>query len=185
MAHPPVLRFLCTSIVVLSLLPLSSAGDTPSSAQSIGEGETLVSLGRKFELGFFSPESSKNGFLGIWLVASPEMVAGVANRNSPLTDSNCTLEISNEGELVLLNRSKSVVWSMNSTKVHGNPVARLLDSGTLVLRERNGSDAGDYSWQSFDYPSDTLLLDGLLKLAVCYLQVSEVGVKNLQEVALL
>ncbi|XP_056172879.1 G-type lectin S-receptor-like serine/threonine-protein kinase At4g27290 isoform X3 [Syzygium oleosum] len=160
MADPPIFSSFCTSIVLLSLLRLSSAGDTLSSVQSIKEGETLVSQGRKFELGFFSAGSSKNSFLGIWFVVSPETVVWVANRNSPLNDSNGTLEISNEGELVLLNQSKSVIWSTNSTKVMGNPVAQLLDSGNLVLRESNSSDSVDYSWQSFDYPSDTML-DGM------------------------
>ncbi|KAF8018357.1 hypothetical protein BT93_H3291 [Corymbia citriodora subsp. variegata] len=158
MADPPIFNFFCTSIVVLSLLRLSSAANTLSPVQSIREGETLVSPGRKFELGFFSPGSSKNSFLGIWFVATPETVVWVANRNSPLTDSNGTLEISNAGELVLLNRSNSVVWSTNSTKVLGNPVAQLLDTGNLVLRERNSSDSADYSWQSFDYPSETMLV---------------------------
>ncbi|KAL3718382.1 hypothetical protein ACJRO7_003508 [Eucalyptus globulus] len=158
MEVPPIFSFFCTSIVVLSLLRMSSATDILSSVQSIRKGETLVSSGRKFELGVFSAGSSNNSFLGIWFVASPETVVWVANRNSPLTDSNGTLEISYEGELVLLNRSKSVVWSTNSTKVLGNPVAQLLDSGNLVLRERNSLDSTDYSWQSFDYPSDTILV---------------------------
>ncbi|KAF8009498.1 hypothetical protein BT93_J0485 [Corymbia citriodora subsp. variegata] len=158
MADPPIFSFFCTSIVVLSLLRLSSAANTLSPVQSIREGETLVSPGRKFELGFFSPGTSKNSFLGIWFVATPETVVWVANRNSPLTDSNGTLEISNAGELVLLNQLNSVVWSTNSTKVLGNPVAQLLDSGNLVLRERNSSDSADYSWQSFDHPSDTILV---------------------------
>ncbi|KAF8009502.1 hypothetical protein BT93_J0488 [Corymbia citriodora subsp. variegata] len=158
MADPPIFTLFCTPIIVLSLLHLSSAADTLSSVQSIREGEILVSPSRKFELGFFSAGSSKNSFLGIWFVASPEMVVWVANRNSPLTDSNGTLEISNEGELVLLNRSKSIIWSTNSTKVLQNAVAQLLDSGNLVLGERNSSDSTDYSWQSFDYPSDTILV---------------------------
>ncbi|XP_030440632.1 G-type lectin S-receptor-like serine/threonine-protein kinase At4g27290 [Syzygium oleosum] len=129
-----------------------------SLVQSIKEGETLVSQGRKFELGFFSAGSSMNRFLGIWFVVSPETVVWVANRNSPLSDSTGTLEISNEGELVLLNQSKSVIWSTNSTKVLGNPVAQLLDSGNLVLRESNNSVSVDYSWQSFNFSSDTILV---------------------------
>ncbi|KAF8024015.1 hypothetical protein BT93_F1270 [Corymbia citriodora subsp. variegata] len=158
MADPPIFISFCTSIVVLSLLRPSSAGDTLSSVQSIKKGETLVSQGQKFELGFFSAGSSNNSFLGIWFVVSPETVVWVANRNSPLTNSNGTLEISKEGELVLLNQSKSVIWSTNSSKVLGNPVAQLLDSGNLVLRESNNSGSVDYSWQSFDYPSDTILV---------------------------
>ncbi|XP_056172884.1 G-type lectin S-receptor-like serine/threonine-protein kinase At4g27290 isoform X2 [Syzygium oleosum] len=158
MTDPPIFSSFYTSIVVLSLLRLSSAGDILTLVQSIKEGETLVSQGRKFELGFFSTGSSMNRFLGIWFVVSPETVVWVANRNSPLTDSNGTLEISNEGELVLLNQSKSVIWSTNSTKVLRNPVAQLLDSGNLVLRERNNSVSVDNSWQSFDFPSDTILV---------------------------
>ncbi|KAK3408276.1 hypothetical protein EUGRSUZ_J00550 [Eucalyptus grandis] len=158
MADPPIFSFFCTSIIVLSLLPLSNTADTLSSVQSIREGETLVSPGRKFELGFFSAGSSKNSYLGIWFVVSPEKVVWVANRNNPLADSNRTLKISNEGELVILNRSNSIIWSTNSTKALRNPVAQLLDSGNLVLKEPNGLDSADYSWQSFDYPSDTFLL---------------------------
>ncbi|KAL3718376.1 hypothetical protein ACJRO7_003502 [Eucalyptus globulus] len=158
MADPPIFSFFCTSIIVLSLLPLSNTADTLSSVQSIREGETLVSPGRKFELGFFSAGSSKNSYLGIWFVVSPETAVWVANRNNPLTDSNGTLKISNEGELVILNRANSIIWSTNSTKALRNPVAQLLDSGNLVLKERNSLDSADYSWQSFDYPSDTFLV---------------------------
>ncbi|KAL3733661.1 hypothetical protein ACJRO7_023088 [Eucalyptus globulus] len=158
MADYPIFSFFCTSIVVLSLLRLSTAVDTLTSAQFIKEGETLVSAGRKFELGFFSAGRSKSNFLGIRFVASPDTVVWVANRNNPLTDSNGTLEISNEGELVLLNQSRSVIWSTNSTKVLRNPIVQLLDSGNLVLRESNSLDSVDYSWQSFDYPSDTILV---------------------------
>ncbi|KAL3718380.1 hypothetical protein ACJRO7_003506 [Eucalyptus globulus] len=158
MADPPIFSFFCNSIIVLSLLPLSYTADTLSSVQSIREGETLVSPGRKFELGFFSAGSSKNSCLGIWFVVSPETVVWVANRNNPLTDSNGTLKISNEGELVILNRSNSIIWSKNSTKVLGNLVAQLLDSGNLVLRECNSLESADYSWQTFDYPSNTILV---------------------------
>ncbi|KAK3424248.1 hypothetical protein EUGRSUZ_F01054 [Eucalyptus grandis] len=142
MADPPIFSSFCTSIVVLA----------------IKEGETLVSQGRKFKLGFFSAGSSKNSFPGIWFVVSPETVVWVTNRNNPLIDSNGTLEMSNAGELVLLNQSKSVIWSTNSTKVLGNPVAQLLDCGNLMLRESNNLGSVDYSWQRFDHPSNTLLV---------------------------
>ncbi|KAH7660805.1 S-receptor-like serine/threonine-protein kinase protein [Dioscorea alata] len=35
-----------------------------------------------------------------------------------------------------------------------NPVAQLLDDGNFVIREANSS---EFAWQSFDYPTDTLL----------------------------
>uniref|UniRef100_A0A7N2MAT2 Bulb-type lectin domain-containing protein n=2 Tax=Quercus lobata TaxID=97700 RepID=A0A7N2MAT2_QUELO len=45
----------------------------------------------------------------------------------------------------------------NSTKEAGNSKVQLLDSGNLVLREENEEKPENYSWQSFDYPSDTWL----------------------------
>ncbi|KAK3424241.1 hypothetical protein EUGRSUZ_F01046 [Eucalyptus grandis] len=124
------------------MLNLVIASDTLSPGQSIKDGERLVSSGQSFELGFFSPENSKYRYLGIWYKFSPEKVVWIANRNNPLTDSNGALTFSDEGNLVVLNRSKSIIWSSNSSMVLRNPVAQLLDSGNLV---------------SFDYPSDTQL----------------------------
>lgn len=47
-------------------------------------------------------------------------------------------------------------WSSNETQA-ANPVVLLLDSGNLVVKEMNENDPEKYLWQSFDYPTDTLL----------------------------
>ncbi|KAK6283670.1 hypothetical protein POUND7_002622 [Theobroma cacao] len=61
--------------------------------------------------------------------------------------------------IVLLDQGQNLVWSSNITK-GDNPLAQLLDSGNLVLREANINDeTNHYLWQSFDYPTDTLLPD--------------------------
>ncbi|XP_021808507.1 G-type lectin S-receptor-like serine/threonine-protein kinase At4g27290 isoform X2 [Prunus avium] len=60
--------------------------------------------------------------------------------------------INSTGHLVLLGQNKSVVWWISSAKHAPSAKVEILDSGNLVLR-----DAGTYLWQSFDYPSDTLL----------------------------
>ncbi|XP_064971915.1 receptor-like serine/threonine-protein kinase SD1-8 isoform X2 [Musa acuminata AAA Group] len=51
-----------------------------------------------------------------------------------------------------------VVWSSPSLGL-SDPVAQLLDDGNFVVREKNGnpSDPNSFAWQSFDYPTDTLL----------------------------
>lgn len=38
-----------------------------------------------------------------------------------------------------------------------DPVAELLDNGNFVVRNEEETDPDAYVWQSFDYPSDTLL----------------------------
>ena len=65
--------------------------------------------------------------------------------------------VNSSGSLVLLSQNRTVVWSANSTKEAGSPVVELLDSGNLVLREKNEENPESYLWQSFDYPSDTWL----------------------------
>ena len=155
----------CTTVFLLILLGFSIAADTISSNQSITDHgnssntTTLVSSGEVFELGFFSPGNSKNRYIGIWHKKAPNSVVWVANRNTPLTDSFGELIINSQtNQLVLLNGSKIIVWSSNSSKrVVKNPVAQLLDSGNLVLRENESTSSELYLWQSFDYPSDTFL----------------------------
>ncbi|GMN67962.1 hypothetical protein TIFTF001_037017 [Ficus carica] len=151
---------------MLPLLPflqisLAAHIDTITQIQSLtddGNKTTLISHTQTFELGFFSPGNSKNRYVGIWYKRKPETVAWVANRNSPLTDSNGELTI-REGNLVLLNNTRGVVWSSNiSSGIANSPVALLLDSGNLVLQEQESTNHDVYLWQSFDYPTDTLLL---------------------------
>ncbi|XP_074380724.1 G-type lectin S-receptor-like serine/threonine-protein kinase At4g27290 isoform X1 [Apium graveolens] len=130
--------------------------------ESISKGESLVSLNQRFELGFFSPASTTNkSYLGIWYKSYPDIVAWVANRESPLLDSNGTLTIFRDGNLVLLNSSNSIIWSSNVSlpfQLQGSSVLHLLDSGNLVLTQNRGSVTEEsYTWQSFDYPGDTLL----------------------------
>ncbi|XP_048131120.1 G-type lectin S-receptor-like serine/threonine-protein kinase At4g27290 [Rhodamnia argentea] len=150
--------FYCSIIFVSFVGGLSFGADSLSSGQSMKDGETLVSSGQSFELGFFSPGSSKSRYLGIWYKITPETVVWVANGGNPLTDSSGVLTSGHEGTLALLNQSKGVVWSSNSSGVLTNPVACLLESGNLVLWDNISSNPGDtYSWQSFDYPCDTLL----------------------------
>ncbi|XP_057506878.1 G-type lectin S-receptor-like serine/threonine-protein kinase At4g27290 [Actinidia eriantha] len=146
--------FFC-SLILSSLLKFSIAADTITSDQSITIGETLESSSQGFVLGFFSPSGSNNWFLGLWYKSFPQTVVWVANREKPITDSNGTLAINGDGNLVLFNGSKSIVWSSNSSRAVQNSVAQLLDSGNLVLK--SDINAESYAWQSFDYPSDTLL----------------------------
>ncbi|GKV49056.1 hypothetical protein SLEP1_g55829 [Rubroshorea leprosula] len=66
------------------------------------------------------------------------------------------LMVTTTGDIKLLSQNITVVWSANSTKAAQNPKLRLLDSGNLVLID-DSDVSGAYLWQSFDYPSDTLL----------------------------
>uniref|UniRef100_A0A2N9FHN0 Bulb-type lectin domain-containing protein n=1 Tax=Fagus sylvatica TaxID=28930 RepID=A0A2N9FHN0_FAGSY len=132
--------------------------DSISPSQSLTDGNTLVSKEGNFELGFFSPGSSKNHYLGIWYKNIPvKTVVWVANRDSPIDNSSGILMINSTGSLVLLSQNKSVVWSTSSLKQAQTPLLQLLDTGNLVLVDEKNGNSEDYLWQSFDYPADTLL----------------------------
>ncbi|XVF34136.1 hypothetical protein REPUB_Repub18cG0032300 [Reevesia pubescens] len=146
------------TLILLTIMKLTFATDTLTPAQSIVDGETLVSSSQNFELGFFSPgKYSKNRFLGIWYKNIPGPVLWVANRNRPLTGESGLLTISGDGNLVLLDGGNRTMWSSIVSRKAEAPVAQLLDSGNFVLKENLSLKADTYLWQSFDYPSDTIL----------------------------
>lgn len=142
------------------LINSSTAIDTITLNQIIKDGDTIVSAGGNFELGFFSPGSSKHRYLGIWykkISSETQTVVWVANRASPITDTSGVLKVVSPGNLVLLNSANHVLWLSNMSRSAANPVAQLLDTGNLVMRDGSDSNPGDYLWQSFDYPGDTFL----------------------------
>ncbi|KAK9005030.1 hypothetical protein V6N11_042478 [Hibiscus sabdariffa] len=134
------------------------ASDTISPSESLTDGMTLVSNGGTFALGFFSTGTSENRYLGIWYNNIPmQTVVWVANRVSPINDSTGLLKIETSARIVLQVQNTTAVWSTNTTASARNPVLQLLDSGNLVVRDGEDSNPENYLWQSFDYPTDTML----------------------------
>ncbi|KAK8480209.1 hypothetical protein V6N13_117721 [Hibiscus sabdariffa] len=137
---------------------VSTAIDTISVSESLTDSMTLVSNDESFALGFFSPGTSNNRYLGIWYHNDPmQTVVWVANRVNPINDSTGMLKIESSGRVVLQVQNTTAVWSTNTTASVQNPVLQLLDSGNLVVRDEKDSNPEHYLWQSFDYPSDTML----------------------------
>ncbi|XP_076912328.1 G-type lectin S-receptor-like serine/threonine-protein kinase At4g27290 isoform X1 [Bidens hawaiensis] len=136
--------------------------DSISDIKFLTEEDTLVSPAGTFELGFLTPGSSENRYLGIWYKKiSVKTVVWVANRDRPLTlASSAVLKIVHPGSLVLMNdtnttSSSGIMWSSNTTS-SGNATAKLGDMGNLVITD---GDNQKILWQSFDYPTDTLVAD--------------------------
>ena len=122
---------------------------------NIKHGQNLTSSNGTFVLGFFSPAGSSNRYLGIWFSVDDKAVVWIANRDKPLNDSSGILLLDSTGDLVLTDASSRIFWSTG--KSSSSPVsAVLLDSGNFVLTQENNS-AENYLWQSFEYPTDTLL----------------------------
>ncbi|XP_062086971.1 G-type lectin S-receptor-like serine/threonine-protein kinase At1g61480 [Humulus lupulus] len=127
-----------------------------TSSHALSQGQTLVSSNQIFELGFFSPNSSANTYVGIWYKKfSPFTVVWVANRDNPVTvaDSPPSLTIGSNGNRELLDRNRNSVWSTN-VKIRSNnsSVEILSDYGSLILKDDTQS-----LWKSFEHPGDTFL----------------------------
>ncbi|CAN1165930.1 G-type lectin S-receptor-like serine/threonine-protein kinase RKS1 [Linum perenne] len=148
------------SILLLLLLSSSSSSslnsDTLTPHKPLLDGDVLLSSAQTFALGFFSrPQNSLPRYLGIWYhTVSEQTVVWVANRESPLNDTSGRLALDSNGYLNLhAANNTSPIWSAKFPNLN-NSVAQILDSGNLVVvQDRTGT----VLWQSFDYPTDTLL----------------------------
>lgn len=116
-----------------------------------------------FELGLFEPDSSSRDgnrwYLGIWFKKIPTRTyVWVANRDNPLYNPVGTIRVW-KSNLVLSSQSNTLVWSTNVKADNGRSplVAKLLDDGNFVIRYSNASDRSGNLWQSFDFPTDTLI----------------------------
>ncbi|KAL4619363.1 hypothetical protein ACB092_06G073800 [Castanea dentata] len=142
--------------ILSTFLRTSITLDTITPTQSIRDGDTLASAGRRFKMGFFSPDNSKSRYVGIWYSISSGTVVWVANRDTPLNDNSGVLKVT-DGVVILLNSTNSTVWSSNTSRTAENPVLQLLGNGNLLVKDSNVDDTENFLWQSFDYPCDTLL----------------------------
>ncbi|KAG6385523.1 hypothetical protein SASPL_154359 [Salvia splendens] len=143
-------------ITITNVLLITHAMDTlnPSHTLRHTTGDTLISSRGTFELGFFNPDDSSKWYVALWYNRiAPKTVVWNPNRDNPLPDSSATLTLTPPGRLLLLDAANATIWSTNTSTVLHNPVAQLLDSGNLVVRY--GIDL--IVWQSFDFPTDTLL----------------------------
>ncbi|MBA0840489.1 hypothetical protein Goarm_003070 [Gossypium armourianum] len=109
-----------------------------------------------FKLGFKSVHKD-NSYLGIWYNGEDDNLLWVANRNTPTFGGTGILEIDDRGSLKILHQSADPVV-LYSVEEPSNTSATLEDSGNFVLHElnRDGS-IKRLLWESFDYPTDTLL----------------------------
>ncbi|KAK6918949.1 PAN/Apple domain [Dillenia turbinata] len=153
------LLVLCFILCFSLLTRLSFGGDTISGNQSLSGDQTIVSAGGNFVLGFFKPgnSSGSNYYLGIWYgKVSLQTEVWVANRNNPISDpSSAELKLL-DGNLVLFNESRVIIWSTNlNSTISNSTIAVMNDTGNFFLRD--ASNESKILWQSFDHPTHTWL----------------------------
>ncbi|TXG69078.1 hypothetical protein EZV62_004013 [Acer yangbiense] len=173
-----LVRFSC--MLVLLMGNSYSQKDKLLQGEELKDGDELLSTFGKFKLGFFTPSenpfsttpSSSKRYIGVWY-NKPEdrtsyqssfyevpyrKVVWVSNRNSPIIDKSGSLRVdSTDGNLKIFHSGGNPI-AISSVEGARNTSVTLDQSGNLVLHElhSNGSING-MLWQSFDYPTHTLL----------------------------
>ncbi|PRQ50878.1 putative protein kinase RLK-Pelle-DLSV family [Rosa chinensis] len=147
----------CILCCTLLMEDSDSQSDTLAQGQELKDGMQLFSASGIFRLGFFKPGNASNSYLGIWYNRDDEKAVWVANRNNPILDNSGVLRIDQYGNLKITQKMVDDIV-LYSVKEAINASAILLDSGNFVLSELNADGSIKQElWQSFDYPTDTLL----------------------------
>ncbi|XP_021900975.1 G-type lectin S-receptor-like serine/threonine-protein kinase At4g03230 isoform X2 [Carica papaya] len=114
-------------------------------------GDTLVSVGEMFELGFFTSGNgnSPNTYVGIWYYRSnPQVFIWVANRDNPLLEPGGVFAIK-DGNLEVLDRNETSYWSTGlASSLSTDQEVELIDSGMKMDENLKLT-----SWASPDNPS--------------------------------
>ena len=158
---------MCTILAFLTLSLLLGESccqtDTLLQGQSLKDGQELVSAFNIFKLKFFNFKNSRKLYLGVWynnlyLNYVQDRPVWIANRDNPIPRRPGSLMIDSLGRLkILRGGASSLLLNLSSTESTGNTTLKLLDSGNLQLTEMGPGGSTRVLWQSFDYPTDTLL----------------------------
>ncbi|KAJ9167235.1 hypothetical protein P3X46_021901 [Hevea brasiliensis] len=143
---------------ILSSPLLSSASDSLTKGSSLSvdkANDVLISRSNTFVAGFF-PVGDNAYCFAIWFdepfCNKNCTVVWMANRDQPVNGKHSELSLLKSGNLILKDAGRVTVWATDTVS-ESSVQLYLQDSGNLVLQSLEG----DLLWQSFDFPTDTLL----------------------------
>nr|KYP70452.1 Putative receptor protein kinase ZmPK1 [Cajanus cajan] len=119
--------------------------------------DIMLSPNGIFSAGFYAV--GENAYaLAVWFSQADVQNATavwMANREQPVNGRGSKLSLLQNGNLALSDADESHVWSTNTVSLSSSLRLSLHNTGNLVLSETKGG--GVVLWQSFDFPTDTLL----------------------------
>ncbi|KAH7444565.1 hypothetical protein KP509_02G083300 [Ceratopteris richardii] len=150
----------CSTVDFRLLMCTGAPTDTMELEGSLTpQSEPLQSASAAFQLSFRPPPSSSNDTAFVYLAISFAFALGgppawVMNPDHAVTSTSAVLTLNSDGDLALSDPSVSSdpVWASVTTGV-GVVRMQLTDTGNLVLLTNRSVRV----WQSFDFPTDTLL----------------------------
>ncbi|XP_050266296.1 putative receptor protein kinase ZmPK1 [Quercus robur] len=150
----PVL-FLLFSLAFSFPLSSSAVIISKGTSLSVEKPDILTSPNGDFSAGFYSVGDNAYCF-AIWF-SNSRTVVWMANRDQPVNGKRSKLSLLNTGNLILTDATKLNVnvWATNTVSLSSVQLF-LNNTGNLVLRNKE-----HVLWQSFDFPTDTLLPEQL------------------------
>ncbi|KAF8410128.1 hypothetical protein HHK36_002650 [Tetracentron sinense] len=146
--------FLLVSLILPS--PSSSTtSDSLSQRSSLSvekPNDVLISSNGIFSAGFHPAGDNAYCFAVRFSKSLDPTFVWMANRDIPVNGKGSKLSLLDTGNLILTDAGRSNVWT-TTTVSNSTAQLTLLDTGNLVLRTLEGFTF----WQSFDFPTDTLL----------------------------
>ncbi|CAL5432054.1 unnamed protein product [Camellia sinensis] len=147
-------------IIILCFLDSLDASwvNTLNQGDKLNSSAYLVSAGKIFTLGFFIPSTfSNDSYLGIWSSNDSYRKVWVGNRNTPIADNSGVLAIDSVGKLIVTHNGGDPI-ELCGGLTGTNVAATLFDSGNFIVTVANNNGSKKtVLWESFDYPTDTLL----------------------------
>ncbi|KAF6997085.1 hypothetical protein CFC21_013339 [Triticum aestivum] len=148
-------------VSLVLLLRSSAAQHTLGAGSSLSvedhERPFLVSPDATFSCGFLPAVHVDNAFyFSVWFTAAKNRTAvWTANPGAPVNGRASRVSFGHDGVLALADANGTTVWD---SKTGGNKrlAVSLLDAGNLLITDPEDS-TGVAAWQSFDWPTDTLL----------------------------
>lgn len=145
----------CFLTVLFLFLSTSSAKNVLRRGSSLSvedDSDILISPDKTFSCGFYGMGQNAYWF-SIWFTNSKDRtVVWMANRDRPANGRGSRVSLRRDGAMVLTDVDGFIIWETNTTSTDVGR-AELLDTGNLVLK----GPGGKVLWQSFDFPTDTLL----------------------------
>ncbi|XP_073133215.1 G-type lectin S-receptor-like serine/threonine-protein kinase At1g67520 [Henckelia pumila] len=142
--------------ILCSLVVSQVAGlDTLQQEEQLNFTSQLVSQRNNFTLGFYTPRDTNKSYIAVWYTAHGTYPVWIGNRDHPVgNNSSPALTITSTGALIVVHDGGNDPFTLYAGGSSRNVSATLLESGNFVVTD--GS-SGSVLWQSFDYPTDTLL----------------------------
>ncbi|KAL6283177.1 hypothetical protein ACE6H2_014106 [Prunus campanulata] len=136
----------------------TAARDTLKPGDTLNSTSSLCSAKGKFCLGFIGYDALNSSQLTIWST-TPNSQLWIASRDMHVLYPTGVLTLDKNKTLKIMDQGGTRLELCSAPKRTSNVVATLLESGNFILQEVNSVDGSTTQvfWQSFDYPTDTLM----------------------------